>query len=205
MKMILISRPEIFADEAQHVQRFFQEGLDTFHLRKPGSSIEDFEDALRQFAAMDYKRIVIHNHYELVEKYNLKGLHLTEWFTARANKRKLKEVINTARNRKLTVSGSFHSIEALEDLTLKFHYVFLGPVFNSISKKGYMSAIDLDRASEYLRKPKNFEVVALGGIHQSNITLLAQAGFHGVALLGSVWHADDPLSSFRAIKKCIET
>lgn len=205
MKVILISRPEIFPDEALRVQRFFKEGLDTFHLRKPGSNIEDFENALKQFAAMDYKRIVIHNHYKLIDKYNLKGIHLTEWFTASAHKTELQEVINTARNRKLTVSGSFHSIEALEDLTFKFHYVFLGPVFDSISKKGYMSAIDLDRASEFLKKPRNFEVIALGGIDQSNIILLAQAGFDGVALLGSVWHAEDPSCSFQAIKKCIET
>lgn len=203
MKVILISRPEIFPDEAQHVQRFFKEGLDTFHLRKPGSNIEEFENALRQFAAIDYKRIVIHSHYRLIEKYNLKGIHLTEWFTARAHKTELKEIINTARNRRLTVSGSFHSIEALEDLTLKFHYVFLGPVFDSISKKGYMSAIDLDRASEFLKKPKKFEVIALGGIDESNISLLAQAGFDGAALLGSVWHADDPSSRFELIQNCI--
>ena len=201
MKIIVISRPEIFPEEAQHVLRFFKEGLDTFHLRKPGSNKDEFENALRQFQAPYYKRIVIHNHYKLVEGYNLKGIHLTEWFTAKATKTELQEVIRTARNRRLTVSGSFHSIEALEDLTLKLDYVFLGPVFDSISKKGYLSGIDLAGASEFLKKPKTFDVIAVGGINESNISLLKQAGFDGVALLGSVWHADDPFSRFQVMKK----
>lgn len=203
MKVILISRPEIFPEEAQHVQRFFKEGLDTFHLRKPGSNIEEFENALRHFPAPNYKGIVIHNHYKLVQKYNLKGIHLTEWFTANASITELQEVIRTARHRRLTVSGSFHSIEALENLTLKLDYVFLGPVFDSISKKGYLSGIDLARASEFLKKPKTFEVIAVGGIDESNIGIVSQAGFDGVALLGSVWHADDPSFRFELIRNCI--
>jgi thiamine-phosphate pyrophosphorylase len=112
-------------------------------------------------------------------------------------------MVRTAHKRKLTVSGSYHSVEALENMALKLDYVFLGPVYNSISKKGYSSKIDLQSASGFLRKPRSFEVIAIGGVDESNIRQVRNAGFDGAALLGSVWSDNDPCGKFKIIRKSL--
>jgi thiamine-phosphate pyrophosphorylase len=203
MKLIVISHPEALINETQHVQRLFNAGLETFHLRKPGSSQEEFEKTLRQIPPMYYRRTVIHNHYRLMVKYNLKGIHLTEAFIKNTEPAELNEVVSTAHKRKLTVSGSYHSVEALENLALKLDYVFLGPVYNSISKKEYLSKIDLHSASAFLQKPRTFEVIAIGGIDALNIRQLRNAGFDGAALLGSVWTDNDPSGKLKIIQKSV--
>lgn len=204
MKLIVISHPENNLKEAEHVSLLFNAGLETFHLRKTGSNEEELEKVLRKFPPVYYNRIVIHSHYRLLEKYNLKGIHLTEWFLQKVNTTELKEVIATARKRKLTVSGSFHSVEALENIILKLDYVFLGPVYDSISKKGYSSKINLEHAASFLRKRRNFEVIAIGGIDDFNIRQLRSVGFDGAALLGSLWNDTDPSAKFQTIQNAIK-
>lgn len=203
MKLIVISHPEAILKEAEHVSRLFTAGLETFHLRKPGSNEEEFEKALRRFPPAYYERIAIHSHYKLVEKYNLKGIHLTEWFLKNVDRTELKQVIAAARKRSLSVSGSFHSIEALEKMTLKPDYVFLGPVYHSISKKGYLAKIGLEYAASFLQQRRNFEVIAIGGIDELNIFQVRRAGFEGAALLGSVWNDKDPCAKFQIIQNSI--
>jgi thiamine-phosphate pyrophosphorylase len=149
-----------------------------------------------------YKRIVIHSHYKLIEKYNLKGIHLTEWFIRDAGLHEVKELITIAHQRRLSVSGSFHSIEDLENLQLKLDYIFLGPVFDSISKEGYKSKINISDATTFLQKRKRFEVFAIGGISSDNIKSLETAGFDGAALLGSIW-SDDPSNNYKNIQNQI--
>jgi thiamine-phosphate pyrophosphorylase len=203
MKLIVISHPGAVTNEAEHVQRFVNTGLETFHLRKPDSSQEEFEKTLRQTPAVYYRKMVIHNHYRLMVKYNIKGIHLTESFIKNTEPAELNQVILTAHKRKLTVSGSYHSVEALENMALKLDYVFLGPVYNSISKEGYLAKIDIEYASAFLQSRRSFEVIAIGGIDESNIRQVRNAGFDGAALLGSVWSDNDPCGKFKIIRKSL--
>ena len=67
-------------------------------------------------------------------------------------------------------------------------YVFLSPIFDSISKVGYHAAFApdlLNRAAE--EKIIDRKVIALGGINAENIELVKQWNFGGVALLGDIW------------------
>jgi thiamine-phosphate pyrophosphorylase len=204
MKLVVISNPENFANEADQVQQLFNAGLETFHLRKPNSTLAEFEKTLTQLSPAGYKRIVIHQHYKLVEKYNLKGIHLTAWFMKNTSESELKQLISIAGKRRLMISGSFHSIEALEATSLKLHYAFLSPLFNSISKKDYPSGININDASIYLKKKRSFEVVALGGIDESNIQQVKEAGFDGAALLGCLWNdRGEPLTKYQIIQQNI--
>jgi thiamine-phosphate pyrophosphorylase len=82
-------------------------------------------------------------------------------------------------------------------------YVFLGPIFRSISKQGYSPKISLNeifslfssgRLNSLAKIPK---VYALGGIRKKKMLRLSEVGFSGVALLGSVWGSRDPLKSIK--------
>ena len=67
-------------------------------------------------------------------------------------------------------------------------YVFLSPIFDSISKRGYRSQFSLTElqkaAAEGIIDSK---VVALGGITKDKLPLLQSLHFGGAAMLGAIW------------------
>jgi thiamine-phosphate pyrophosphorylase len=80
-----------------------------------------------------------------------------------------------------------HSIDTINQCK-SYDYIFLSPVFDSISKKGYSSNIDLNTFMQK-KEASTFptKVIGLGGVSKENITLLSDVGFDGAALLGSIW------------------
>ena len=65
-------------------------------------------------------------------------------------------------------------------------YMFLSPVFDSISKRGYSSHFSLEDIKSNSGIVKD-RVFALGGVSADNIGLLPDAGFGGAAVLGFLW------------------
>ena len=51
MKLIVITQPEFFEDEAAAITSLFDAGLEILHLRKPGASYEDMDKLLRRLPA----------------------------------------------------------------------------------------------------------------------------------------------------------
>ena len=76
MKLIVITQPEFFEDEAAAITSLFDTGLEILHLRKPGASYEDMDKLLRRLPAEYMERIVTHDHFGLASERNLKGIHL---------------------------------------------------------------------------------------------------------------------------------
>ena len=97
---------------------------------------------------------------------------------------------------------SFHSLEEIDEYKADYHYAYLSPIFDSISKKGYRSAFDLKTLGSSLRQLKR-NLIALGGIDEDKIEIVRELGFAGVAVLGAVWNGKYPIEKFRQIKeKC---
>ena len=85
------------------------------------------------------------------------------------------------------VTYSAHSISEVKDLVFDTDYVFLSPIFDSISKENYQSNFDLIELKEDL-KNVNDKIIALGGVTLSNVVDLKTAGFDGYAQLGDFWN-----------------
>jgi thiamine-phosphate pyrophosphorylase len=204
MKLIVISSPEAHAGEADLVHGLFERGLGTFHLRKNQFSTVQLEECLRQIRPEFYPRIVIHGHFQLTGRYNLKGIHLKGQILEHTESGDILQLIRLARKRRLGVSGSFHSIESLKRWQGELDYAFLGPVFHSISKTDYPAQISLEEARTYLQEHgRKGKVVALGGIDESNILEVRASGFDGAALLGSIWLSERPVDKFKTIHKLL--
>ena len=62
-------------------------------------------------------------------------------------------------------------------------YVFLSPVFDSISKQGYRAAFSMETL-EQARGIIDEKVFALGGVTLDKITILEQLHFGGIAVYG---------------------
>ena len=76
MKLITITLPVFFEEEAEAITSLFDAGLEILHLRKPGASYEDMEKLLNKLPSEYLERIVTHEHFQLASFLNLKGIHL---------------------------------------------------------------------------------------------------------------------------------
>ena len=177
---VVISNPESIREENEIAVQLFQLGLQYYHLRKPGMSKDVMERHVLDIPEEYRSRVILHEHYDLVQKYNLKGIHIT-------GKTKDKGFEDIYKDQHISISA--HSFKELDELTPVYQYAFLGPVFNSISKQGYKSRISLEEAKMYFSNRKSkIPVLALGGVHQGNLEQLGEAGFSGFAVLGGIWN-----------------
>jgi len=180
MQLIVISNSESVPQEAQIINHLFEAGMGCFHLRKPGSSAEEVQDLLAQINPENHSKIALHQHHFLADKNSIKRLHFTEQARGGAEPEELQQL----KEQDFTLSTSIHQVEMISD-QLYFDYVFLSPVFNSISKAGYKGFANPSfTMQKTVSKPK---VIALGGIDASNIRQLKTMNFDGAAVLGSIW------------------
>lgn len=176
MKWITITSPEFLSGEAIFIDKLFSQGLDLLHLRKPEASLEAYKRLLLQIPKHWYSRIVLHEHFALAEKFGLHGIHLN---------RRCSQVPDSFRG---SISCSCHTLEEVKKQKASKDYVFLSPIFDSISKVGYHAAFSptlLKQAA--VENVIDEKVIALGGITAKNIPLVKEWHFGGVALLGDIW------------------
>ena len=176
MKWIIITSPEFLSGEAIFIDKLFSQGLDLLHLRKPEASLEAYKQLLLQIPEQWHSRIVLHEHFELAEEYKLHGIHLN---------RRCSVALNAYHG---SISCSCHTIEEVITQKDSKDYVFLSPIFDSISKVGYHAAFSpplLKLAA--IENVIDEKVIALGGITANNIFLVKEWHFGGVALLGDIW------------------
>ena len=179
MKWIVITMPDFIENEANYINQLFEAGLDLLHLRKPDSCIADCERLLQEINPKWYPGIVVHDHFSLCGKYHLHGIHLN---------RRNHQVPDGFQG---SLSRSCHSFEEVTEAQKEavFSYVFLSPIFDSISKKGYkhcFSNKDLEDAGN--NGIINEKVIALGGVIPQFIPSLLQSGPSRFPALHSVCH-----------------
>ena len=176
MKWIVITSPDFVSGEALFIDRLFGHGLDLLHLRKPGSTIESCRELLRQIPERWHSRIVLHDHFSLTGEFHLHGVHLN------------RRCPHAPDGYMGSISCSCHSLEEVAKKKPTSDYVFLSPIFNSISKAGYEAAFStaaLQHAAE--EGIIDAKVYALGGVSKEHIAQLKELSFGGAAFLGDVW------------------
>ena len=176
MKLIVITTETFFEGEVEAINLLFENGLEALHVRKPYATREETEIFIGQIRKNFHARIVIHDYYELTKLFDLKGIHL--------NSRNQEA---SSASPSLSTSLSCHSLEEVVESQL-CDYVFLSPIFDSISKVGYKQGFTPEQLNEAkVRKIINDRVIALGGITTENIPMVYSYGFGGVAILGALW------------------
>lgn len=191
MKLIVVTQPFFFAGEAARIEALFRAGLELLHLRKPASSAEECGALLEQLPPFCRGRIVTHDHFGFVARFGLRGVHL--------NGRNPLPPPGFAGQR----SASCHSLEELAGRKREgFDYLFLSPVFDSLSKRGYRAAFPPEAlaAAREAGVLDGQRVVALGGIRPELLEQVAAWGFGGAAVLGYVWQGD-PVGRLRLLQE----
>ncbi|SES22326.1 thiamine phosphate synthase [Pedobacter rhizosphaerae] len=194
MKLIVISNPIAYKGEKQIVNQLFDEGLEIYHLRKEKVSRDDYSKYIEAINPKYHHKIALHQYHELAVNYGINRFHYPEY-------ERTKQLFIKAENG--IYSTSIHQLAKLKEVKA-FSYTFFSPVFNSLSKTGYMGLVD-----EHFKLDKTNDdpvIVALGGISAQNIKQVADMGFDGAAVLGALWNdPSNALNTFKLLQKELET
>lgn len=176
MRIIAVTLSDAIDGEAAIISRLLADGVDLVHLRKPVAGLEYCRELLEQLNDCDRARIVVHDYYALYEEFRLRGVH---------QNRNIKTLPVGYRG---TRSRSCHSLEEVVRYKDECDYLFLSPIFDSISKVGYRSAFSHDELLSAAAKGIiDDRVVALGGVTKDKISYLESLGFGGVAMSGALF------------------
>ena len=197
MKFILLTHPKEQANETTLLNTFFEEGLETLHLHKPDYVVAQLQEYLNKIDTRWHPKIVLHayppnldTHHPLNEiTANLKGIHLPE--RVRMEAMPLPDKFKV-------VSTSFHHLKDLLACEGNYEYLFISPIFNSISKQGYQAAFELNDLADAISRSK-YPVIGMGGIATDKMQTVRDLGFAGVGVLGGVWQADSPLETLKKL------
>lgn len=187
MKITVITDPEFLPHEAEACAALLGAGAWRLHIRKPCSKEEDTAALIEAIPQQYYSRISLHDHLPLIFRYGLGGVHLN------ARNDGANVIQGLSRDPSLTpspisISRSCHSLSEVTAYKPESDYLFLSPVFDSISKHGYMSGFRLSELESASASGLiDSRVFALGGVSPAGIPLLSRCGFGGAAVLGYIW------------------
>lgn len=170
-RFIALSTPGFIPNEAQQWVKLFDAGLGRLHVRKQGLAVKQMATVIKAVPAEYHSKMVLHGNAELLNDFSFAGYHGIG-------------VERTGLKADQTLSLSAHSWQETGDNLKLADYVFLSPVFDSISKEGYLANPDLAEFPEQLKGKK---IYALGGVNADNWEDAMDFGYHGVAVLGSLW------------------
>ena len=177
MRFIAITTPKVVVEDVYLIQRLLDGGIDIIHLRKPEADIRECRKLLKKLTKGERAKIVIHDFPVLYDEFSLKGIHVNKNVTSLPND------YTGIRTR------SCHSFEEVERHKSEYDYLFLSPIFNSISKAGYEAAFSRE---ELIKASKDCiiddKVIALGGVTFDKIPYLKMLNFGGVAMIGGIYN-----------------
>lgn len=186
--LIVLSDSDFKSGETEVVNQLFLAGLDLFHLRKYGASEESLLKWVNQISLEYRSKLVLHHDHEWGRSIGIERFHYSE-----RDRLTWKEQNWEGADEAFVYSTSVHSVKEYNELPGHFSYAFLSPVFNSISKTGY-KAVKFDLSK---RKNNETKLIGLGGIQSENVKQVFEMGFDGAALLGAIWHSQNPIHQLK--------
>ncbi|MFH1496867.1 MAG: thiamine phosphate synthase [Verrucomicrobiota bacterium] len=210
MKLIVISPETEDPREPALLAELLAAGLTDYHLRKPTWTRTQLAAFLRALPPSVVERIILHTHHDLAADHPVAGLHHRTQVGAclqamsDAPPQTSRPPQTSPASRRLPSilrSRAIHDLPTLRasldqpDMRLLF-----SPVFPSTSKPGHAPRHSTDELRAILRLPRRAEVIALGGIDAERIPECRALGFDGVAVLGAIWQAPDPIAAFTHLR-----
>ena len=201
-ELVVITAPDFFPGETACLEGLLEAGLKKLHIRKPVAREEEIEELLRPLSPRWSSRLVLHGHRELAGRYGIPQLHvpMKQYLEQQCGKGRQSPVGGVPAAEYF--STSLHGWKELEEIggdavqagldspdpggrgQARLEYAFMSPLFDSISKPGYLANPLL------MRRPAGkypCRLIGLGGIQRNNIRLLMEQGWDGAAVIGWIW------------------
>lgn len=172
---IAITPFEIFNDEHLFIIEILNAGWDYVHLRHPAATTTDMRRLIENIPQCFHGQLKLHGHFELLNEFNLGGIHLNSRCPQPP------PLYNGS------ISKTCHNINEIMSCSY-CDYVTLSPIFDSISKVGYLGAFTKEELNNL---PNSIRVIALGGVTPTHLEDVKLYGFAGYAVLGYLFQAQD--------------
>lgn len=169
------------------------QGIHSFllHYRKPLLALNELVEKLDLFPPELRKMVIVHAEEWHPHFEGLAGWHLPKKRRLNLTTAHLDDYSEYCRHHQLISSTGAHSMDELQELG-RFESVLCSPVFNSISKSGYLTKETWLITKEYTSRS-----VGLGGVEPLRFKHLKETGFSNAALLGYIWNDPDPLKQWK--------
>ena len=194
MKLIAITSAEAGTNEIDYVKAVIDGGFRYVHIRKPNFSIDEMRLYLGSIPEKYLPNITLGSHISLADEFAVGGIHFKSTDS---------EPSEETFTRQLRKSKSCHSIDEVKQSCVWADYVFLSPIFDSISKYGYQSKFSENTLRQYASEGMLSKVVALGGIDDCNVSIIQDIGFGGAAFLGYLMQSPSLSELNRRINRII--
>ena len=204
MHLVIFSSSDKFISEVYIINILFKNGLKTLHLKKPKFSKNKLKNYISKIDKKYHNRIIIHNHYSLSLKFNLKGIHISKLLLAKKIKYKLITNFYKLLDRNFIFTRTFTKKDDLSKISPIFSYVFLAPIYTKTENKEK----DYNFEKSYLKNilhDSSIDIYARGRINIADFKDLKSFNFKGISLLKTIWYNDtQPLDEFLSAKGEIE-
>src|SRR5690349_12284558 len=120
----VLTLPGSFGGEAECLEDLLEGGVERLHLRKPEMSLLELERLVSRLAPRWASRLVLHYQPQLALRYGIPQVH---------------GPVKMGEGTGLRVSTSVHSWAEFAALPEDLEYAFISPLFDSISKRGYLA------------------------------------------------------------------
>lgn len=176
------------------VRRLFDAGLGRLHVQvRKGWRRDDYEQFILGLPETYRPRVVLGDEPGLVEQYALGGFQMHPG-----------ERIPRRWPPQAVVSAKCHDYDELRSTDKGCGYVFLAPLFQSVSKQDHGPRRTLREFEVILGRWKaegGVPVMALGGITPRTAPKAREMGFDGIAFIGAVWKQPDPVRAFLDLER----
>jgi len=204
MHLVVFSSQDKLKSEVYIVNTLFRKGLKTLHLKKPKFSKKKLKNYISKIDEKYHNRIIIHSHYSLALKFNLKGIHISKNLLKKKIKSKL--IINFYKllDKKFLITRTFSNTNDLINIPPVFSYVFLSPIYFKTEENVKKYYFDIPALSKRIQD-NHIEIYASGRIDINDFADLKNLNFKGISLLKTIWYSNNqPLDKFLEAKKTIE-
>ncbi|HZX58538.1 MAG TPA: thiamine phosphate synthase [Mucilaginibacter sp.] len=142
--------------------------------------------------------LIITNHYHLLEKVDVQGVHIEDFD---ADLAAIREYISDEK----TLGASATNIERLLQVqnTRVVDYCGYGPFAHTDTKPNNKPLLGFEGYREIQKYPVEIPVIAVGGITLSDVDPLLETGIYGIAVSAAVNLSIDPAEAVKAFYRKI--
>ncbi len=191
---LVLFTPTRSAWDAKTVTKLFDAGLGRLHVQSVREwKTPQYEAFLKQIPPAFWPRIVLDEQPDLVLSHQLGGFQMLPG-----------DRIPPRWPKTAALSMKCHSYDEMRSTPKGCRYIFLSPVFPSVSKRDYVpqrTQREFQVIVERWRAEGGCPVYGLGGITPQNTGRVRELGFDGMAFIGSVWEKDNPVHAFLELER----
>lgn len=162
-----------------------------------GQTLKDTALQVQELCRQHEAIFIIDDHVELVKEIHADGVHLGKNDMPIADARQLL-------GEEYLIGGTANTFDdVLQHVRGGADYIGCGPFRFTTTKKNLSPVLGLDGYRNIVRQMNendiHLPVVAIGGITYDDIPSIMATGVHGIALSGTILHADNPIAETRRI------